>query len=496
MSLTYLNSHQRLLKMVEEIEDYAIVLLDENGNIENWNKGAQKIKGYTAAEIIGKNFSIFYTEADLIDNLPTKLINEAARNEKVTNEGWRIRKDGTRFWGSVLITAIHNEGQVIGFTKIIRDMTAIKETEDALRKSEDRYHKMISEVVDYAIVLLDAEGNIENWNKGAERIKGYLPAEIIGRNFRLFYPPEDRKNKVPDQIIATARDQGRAQQDGWRVRKDGTLFWGSVTITALYDDEGIVTGFSKVTRDLTEKRKSEKAHEEHMLDLSRRNSELEQFTYIASHDLQEPLRTISSFNELLKEQYYEQLDDDGRMFTDMIEQSADRMRNLIHGLLDYTRIGTRKSLTEVNCNAVVQDIEKDLYKLISETNTTIISHPLPVLLGLKMELIQLFQNLISNAIKYRKKNLAPVIEIRAEEHLEHWQFSLSDNGIGMDQRYIHKIFMIFQRLHNRDEYKGNGIGLANCKKIAELHKGDIWVHSVLGEGSTFHFTIAKYIDNL
>lgn len=496
MTLSPLNSHQRLLKMVDEIEDYAVVVLDENGNIENWNKGAQKMKGYTAAEVIGRNFSIFYTEPDLLNNLPQKLISEAARNEKVTNEGWRVRKDGSRFWGSVLITAIHHDGEVIGFTKIIRDMTAIKESEEALRKSEERYHKMISEVLDYAIVLLDADGNIKNWNKGAERIKGYSRSEIIGKNFRIFYTPEDQKNLVPDGFINRARLEGRSHQEGWRVRKDGTHFWGSITITALYEEDGTLTGFSKVTRDLTAKRKAEKAIEAHVKDLSRKNSELEQFTYIASHDLQEPLRTISSFNELLKENYYDQLDDDGRMFTDMIEQSAERMRNLIHGLLDYSRIGTRKILTPIDCNLLVNDIRNDLYRLISETQTTIHVQQLPVIQGYKTEVIQLFQNIISNAIKYRRKTLSPVIHIKAEDTGEYWQFSITDNGIGMDSRFIHKIFMIFQRLHNRDEYQGNGIGLANCKKIAELHKGDIWVESTLGEGSTFHFSIAKQIETL
>ena len=494
MSNTPELSQQRLLNMFNEIEDYAIVLLDEMGNVESWNRGAEKIKGYRAEEILGKNFQIFYTPEDQATDLPQRLLSEAAAYEKVTQEGWRVRKDKSRFWSSVLITAIHSEaGHVIGFTKIIRDLTAAKLSQDSLKESEDRYSKMISEVSDYAIILLDSNGNIENWNKGAEKIKGYAPDEIIGKNFRIFYSTDDQNKQLPESLINTAITEGRAQNEGWRIRKDGTRFWGLITITALHGADGKIIGFSKVTRDLTDKLISEQAQLQHIAELDRKNKELEQFTYIASHDLQEPLRTISSFNALFRETYASQLDSDAMLFIDVIDQAAARMTDLIHGLLDYSRIGVKKDITPINCNQVVADIEMDFFQLIDETGTRLYYDTLPVIKGFHTEIRQIFQNIISNAIKYRSDSRSPEIYITSAEDDLKWVFKISDNGIGMDPKYIHKIFLIFQRLHTRDEYQGSGIGLANCKKIAELHKGDIWVESVPGFGSDFYFSIFKHI---
>lgn len=359
--------------------------------------------------------------------------------------------------------------------------------------SQERLFNMFNEITDYAIILLDVDGNIENWNKGAQKIKGYAPEEIIGKNFRIFYSEEDQANHLPETLIGLAGKDGRAQNEGWRIRKDGTRFWALVTITAVHNAAGDTVGFSKVTRDLTEKLFAEQAQLAHIQELDRKNKELEQFTYIASHDLQEPLRTISSFNNLFKETYGAQMDEDALLFLDMIDQAASRMTNLIHGLLDYSRIGVKKALEKINCNQIIADIEIDFFQLIEETGTTINYEGLPTIIGYQTEVIQLFQNIISNAIKYRSKQRKPVVSISFEEDELKWTFKISDNGIGMDPKYIHKIFLIFQRLHNRDEYQGSGIGLANCKKIVELHKGDIWVTSVPDQGSQFYFSIAKYI---
>jgi PAS domain S-box-containing protein len=345
-------------------------------------------------------------------------------------------------------------------------------------------------VSDYAIILLDSNGNIENWNKGAEKIKGYAPDEIIGKNFRIFYSTDDQNKQLPESLINTAITEGRAQNEGWRIRKDGTRFWGLITITALHSADGKIIGFSKVTRDLTDKLISEQAQLQHIAELDRKNKELEQFTYIASHDLQEPLRTISSFNALFRETYASQLDSDAMLF---IDQAAARMTDLIHGLLDYSRIGVKKDITPINCNQVVADIEMDFFQLIDETGTRLYYDTLPVIKGFHTEIRQIFQNIISNAIKYRSDSRSPEIYITSAEDDLKWVFKISDNGIGMDPKYIHKIFLIFQRLHTRDEYEGSGIGLANCKKIAELHKGDIWVESVPGFGSDFYFSIFKHI---
>jgi PAS domain S-box-containing protein len=202
-------------RMIEEIQDYAIILMDENGIIRNWNKGAEKIKQYTEEEIIGKHFSIFYLQEDLDTNLPQKLITEAKETGRAGQEGWRKRKDGTKFWGSITITAIHDDNEhVIGFCKVTRDLTEKKIAEDKLRMSEERYHQMIAEVQDYAIILLSEDGIIENWNAGAEYIKGYTAQEVIGKNFELFYTWEDRASGLPGRLLNQARENGKAVQEG------------------------------------------------------------------------------------------------------------------------------------------------------------------------------------------------------------------------------------------------------------------------------------------
>ncbi len=291
-------------KMINEIQDYAIILMDTEGIIQNWNKGAEKIKLYTEQEIVGKHFSIFYLPEDISTNLPGRLINEARENGRAVHEGWRKKKDGTHFWASVTITAIHDDDDnVIGFCKVTRDLTDKKMSEDRLRASEERYHRMIAEVQDYAIILLNENGNIENWNVGAQNIKGYSSAEAIGKSFEMFYTAEDRKDGLPQRLLNLAREQGKALQEGWRVRKDGTRFWGTIVITALHDTEGKIIGFSKVTRDLTQQKIADDKLIAYNAQLEIQNSELEQFAYVASHDLQEPLRKIQTFAEIIRENY-------------------------------------------------------------------------------------------------------------------------------------------------------------------------------------------------
>ncbi|MDT3403367.1 sensor histidine kinase [Mucilaginibacter terrae] len=354
-----------------------------------------------------------------------------------------------------------------------------------------RILNMIEEIEDYAIILLDSNGNIENWNKGAQRIKGYNPHEIIGQNFRIFYTPADQAIKKPETLINIARTKGRAIDEGWRLRKDGTRFWGSITITAIHDKARQVIGFTKVTRDLTDKMLAGEAISQHLDQLKIQNLELEQFVYIASHDLQEPLLTIGNFIEMLKVDYGPVLqDDDAQLYLGFIEDAASRMRNLIKDLLDYSRLGKTKQTEQVDINELLQHLISDLDTRITASGTQINFNNLPTVTGYRTELRQLFQNLITNAIKFGKKEVSPVINISAKQHeAGGWAFTVQDNGIGIEPKYHEKIFLIFQRLHNRDEYPGNGIGLANCKKIAAMHGGDIGVQSAPGTGSSFYFTL-------
>lgn len=344
--------------------------------------------------------------------------------------------------------------------------------------------KLIDELEDYAFIFLDTEGNIQTWNRGAQKIKGYTNTEIIGRNFRLFYTEEDRSNKKPDHLLTTAMTTGKAQDEGWRVRKDGTTFWGNITITAVHNAQGGVVGFGKLTRDLTDRKLAEQA-----LVLDIKNKELEQFNYIASHDLQEPLRTISNYLQIIDEDYSNELNDEVKKYLHIVGRSTSRMSILVRTLLDFSRLGKSRKIDLVNCNLLLENVMNDLNNLIETTGVKITIDQLPVIPAYETELGQLFQNLISNAIKFRRKDIPAEIWIGCRSTKIIHEFFVADNGIGIEPKYFERIFQIFQKLNSDREFEGYGIGLANCKKIAEMHGGKIWIESEKGKGSTFKFTV-------
>jgi PAS domain S-box-containing protein len=505
-------SEERYHKMIDEVQDYAIILLNSEGIIQNWNKGAEKIKLYTESEIVGKHFSIFYLPEDQQSNLPQRLINQARNTGKASQEGWRKRKDGSRFWGSITITALHGPNhEVIGFSKVTRDLTDKKLAEDQLKKfteelknrneqlilSEERYHQMIAEVQDYAIILLNVNGEIENWNTGAEFIKGYKAEEVIGKSFKIFYTKEDRDSKLPEKLLNLASTTGKAMQEGWRVRKNGSRFWGSIVITALHNKRGELIGYSKVTRDLSDKKAAEEKMLEYTRELELQNSELEQFAYVASHDLQEPLRKIQTFSEIIQTN----INDESivKKYFDKLNNSAQRMSELIKSVLNYSRLSRDETLmTDVDLNQVIIHVRSDFELLIEEKHALMNSEMLPIVKGNALQLGQLFSNLISNSLKFSNKN--PVISIGASiveknKIVNHPEFladrkyveiTVNDNGIGFDQQYENLIFTMFQRLHGKQNYAGTGIGLALCKKIVENHNGYIAAKSETGKGATFY----------
>jgi PAS domain S-box-containing protein len=486
-------------KMIEEIQDYAIILLDKKGFIRNWNKGAEKIKMYSENEIVGKHFSTFYLPEDIKNNLPEKLLLEAKETGRAVQEGWRKRKDNTRFWGSITITAIHDDANnVIGYCKVTRDLTDKKIIEDSLRLSEERYHQMVAEVQDYAIILLSSEGIIENWNIGAEKIKGYAAKEVIGKRFELFYTEEDRKRGLPDKLLNEAKTTGKANHEGWRVRKNGTKFWGTIVITALHNKEGDVIGFSKVTRDLTDKKIAEEKLAAYTAELEIQNRELEQFAYVASHDLQEPLRKIQTFTELIQENF-----DDKEFvatYLEKLDSSAARMSELVKSLLNYSRLakeGSHLKKDVINLNEIVEEVKEDFELLIRERRAIIECGLLPEFNGNRIQIGQLFSNLTNNALKFNVKD--PVLKIewsfvskseilnapKSAMDGQYLKLTFADNGIGFDEKYSTQIFGLFQRLHGKQSYAGTGIGLALCKRIVENHNGFITAQSEPGKGATF-----------
>jgi light-regulated signal transduction histidine kinase (bacteriophytochrome) len=282
-------------------------------------------------------------------------------------------------------------------------------------------------------------------------------------------------------------------------RKNGEEFPVEISLSPLETEEGVLV--TAAIRDISEKKRLEneirevnitleKKVKQRTAELESKNKELAQFAYVASHDLQEPLRTTSSFVELLRKQYHGKLDEHADRYIDYVIQASDRMKTLIKDLLDYSRIGREKKFEQVDCNVAFKEVMADLTKVIRENKAEIKAGKLPVVNAFPTELKLLFQNLISNSIKFQKPGIAPHIEISTQRENGHWHFQFRDNGIGIEKQYQQRIFIIFQRLHNRSLYEGSGIGLAHCKKIVELHGGTIWVESESGKGSTFHFTLA------
>lgn len=360
----------------------------------------------------------------------------------------------------------------------------------ALRRTEESYHKMVEEVEDYAILMLDAKGYIMNWNRGAEKIKGYNEQEIVGRHFSIFYPPEDRAAGLPEQLLNRARKEGKAVHEGWRVRKDGTAFWGSIVITALHDEAGTIFGFSKVTRDLTERKLWEDKLQQYAGQLEEQNRELQQFAHVAAHDMKEPLRKIQYYHSML---LGESLSPEKQ--TLLLQRSAEaagRMQGLIEDLLAFTRVSQPvESFEQIDLGSIMAEAWEFYGETVERIRAELEMDELPVITGIPFQLRQLFLNLLGNSIKYRSADRPLRIRITCSivaekpDGPQYYKISLSDNGIGFDQQQAGKIFEIFQRLHRRDQYPGTGIGLAICRKVMDCHKGYILSHGVPGGGATF-----------
>ena len=433
-------------------------------------------------------------------------------SEKINELKYRLKhKDNSYRWIQTFTTVFNRDSNnsVIEMLNVSIDVTEsqlltlqLEKINEEIKYKELQHQRMISEVEDYAILLMDKDGVIQNWNKGAEKIKGYSANEIIGKNFRLFYRQEDRDKKLPESLLEEAILKGRAQHEGWRLRKNGSSFWGNVVITALHDENNNVIGFSKVTRNLTERKLAEdklreyaSRIEKHNQELLHINKELDSFTYMASHDLQEPLRKIRTFVNIILSKAQESFSPDVANYFQRIISSVIRMQTLIDSLLDYSRAGKTQIIPEsVDLGSIINEVKKNLAETIEEKKVAIEYNNLPVLKVQPLQFHQLFFNLIENAIKYSCEDVPSEIKIAATtfikenedgEKVPFNRITVTDNGIGFEQQYADSIFKLFQRLHGRSEYSGTGIGLAICKKIVENHKGTITAVSQPGKGSAF-----------
>jgi PAS domain S-box-containing protein len=444
-----------------------------------------------------------------------------------------LRKDGTEFPVEISLSPIDTaEGTLI--SSAIRDVTERKQFESQLKETEQRFRILVEGIKDYAIIALDPQGVISSWNAGAKRIKGYAADEIIGKHISCFYPPDDVANHTPAALLDRATQEGVAEQEGWRVRKDGTQFWADVIITALRDEAGKLLGFAKITRDVTERRNlerelrnaneflehrvSERTSElaavntqlrsrqseisalnaslearvaERTAELVRTNSELEAFSYSVSHDLRTPLRHVDGFARILKEEYVAELPAEGHRFLDRILSSTTHMGHLIDDLLNLARIG-RKEIKRADTQ-MTHLVKQALSDLRPEEDRTI-EWRVDLLPTLNCDpgLIKLvFINLLANASKFTRTRPSAVIEVGSCLTDGIFTLFVRDNGVGFDPKYADKLFGVFQRLHRQEDFEGTGIGLATVQRIIHRHGGRIWAESSPGHGATFFFTLGS-----
>ena len=488
-----LTEEQRFQYLISGISDYAIYMLDPDGHVSSWNAGAQRFKGYLAPEILGAHFSRFYTPEDRATNLPERALSTALNEGKYEAEGWRMRQDGTRFWASVVIDPIYDEeGTLLGYAKITRDITDKRQAEQALRASEERFRLLVQGVTDYAIYMLSPEGTVSNWNVGAERIKGYQADEIVGQHFSRFYAEEDRADGKPAVALATAARDGRYEAEGWRLRKDGTRFWAHVVIDAIRDDMGELIGFAKITRDLTEKKKADAALAEANAALfqAQKMESIGQLTGGIAHDFNNLLSVLASGLEVLA--MGRGAGTDSKTF-DSMRRAVDRGATLTQQLLAFARQQPLQPETR-SVNRLITGFESVLRRAVSAAiafevrlephiRTTVID-------SARFESALL--NLVVNARDAMPDGGHLQIETANVELAEHEvrglapgpyvRVTVADSGSGMSPETVTRAFEPFYT--TKEVGKGTGLGLSQVYGFIKQSGGEVVIGSAPGEGTT------------
>jgi len=608
------DSEEKYQLLLDGIRDYAIFMMDAKGKIVSWNAGAERIKGYTSDEIIGQSFSRFFPQEEIKLGKPEEILRLTAANGRYEELGMRVRKDGSRFLANITLTALHNsDGNLRGFSEFSHDLSESKESEaryrglleaapdamvvvnqdgeivllnvqaekqfgyrrdelvgqqvkniipegfaerliaDDLRSAADalaqqigtgielsgrrkdgsefpieimlsplesaegilvtaairnisvrkdaeahlaqmegRYRGLLEAAPD-AMVVVNQDGEIVLLNVQAEKQFGYRRDELVGQQVKNIIPEGFAERLIADDLRSA--EEALAQQIGTGIelsgrRRDGSEFPIEIMLSPLESAEGILV--TAAIRDISTRKKAEADLLQKVDELKRSNEELDQFASIASHDLQEPLRMVASYTQLLSKRYTGKLDADADEFIAFAVDGASRMQRLIKDLLAYSRVGTKgKELLDTSSEKALQQALINLRGAIEESGAQVTQDPLPVVLADEMQLIQLFQNLVGNAVKYQSSGVPQVHISAVRNGGGKWMFSVKDNGLGIDSQYFDKIFGMFQRLHARDEFAGTGIGLAICKKIVERHGGTISVESQPGQGSIFRFALTE-----
>jgi len=470
-----MNGNLRLL--LESAKDYAIFTLDMERRVTSWNAGAELMLGYSEQEILGQSGDIFFVPEDRAKNAPEWETEKASKEGVAENERWHLRKDGSRFYGSGTSRPLYNDkGEQLGFVKIMRDMTEDKRREEALRASEERLRITMESATDYAIMTLDTEGNYTEWSKGAEQIFGFTEPEVLGKHTELIFTPEDREQEEAEKEITTARLKGRAEDERWHMRKDGSRLFMSGVMRPIYNDN-VLIGYVKVARNITEQKLLEKKKDD--------------FIGIASHELKTPVTSIKAYVELLQETL-EQTEGESPALIQKLNNQVDRLGALIHTLLDTTMIaeGQLELHPETfDINQLLQEIADDMQNISKRHKLVLQREKVSRVKADRERISQVITNIISNAIKYSPAGGEVIITTKDDGNKV--QVSVQDQGIGMSANTINNIFDRFYREGNPSiqTFPGIGLGLYIAAEIVKMHGGRIWAESEKGEGATFYFTI-------
>jgi PAS domain S-box-containing protein len=491
-------SERRFRLLVEGVIDYAICMLDPNGIVTNWNAGAERIKGYQAEEAVGRHFGMFYLPEDRQSGAPEHALRVAREKGKFEAEGWRLRKDGTRFLASVVIDALYEAGELVGFAKITRDITERNKAADALKESERHFRLLVSGVTDYALYMLDPTGIVTNWNAGGQRIKGYLPEEIIGKHFSAFYSTADQAAGRPARALKLALEHGRYEEEGWRVRKDGTFFWASVVIDPIRDDENRLIGFAKITRDISERRESQQNLEkiQRQLAESQKLDALGQLTGGVAHDFNNLLMVVTGSLHVLKKIAAD--DPKSLRAVEAIEAASHRGAALTRQLLSFARrqsvnpqtidlkerIHSIRDVLDTGLGSAVDlrvDVDEDIWPIMvdaAEFETALV-------------------NLVINARDAMPQGGSVTVQARnvfiddGARKGDHVAIKVRDTGVGIPPDVVAKIFDPF--FTTKPIGKGTGLGLSQVHGFAHQAGGTVAVESELGSGTSFTICLPRSV---